>query len=366
MASINLSPPSDPAPPASSPSSTSQRRALGDASTTTRTRSTRPSSTRTAPSPSGDVFSAPSDAPRPNGRIPVFVDPTGAEADPAEAAPWPELGTRKARVKENIPEVRKAAGTTLRQPRSARAGSTSAGASRIPVYRDPEPAPEGAPPGGKKGKSAIAVFRDEDVPVEGSGGGSVPRKEKGKSAIAVFRDEDAPAESSATGSAPRKEKGKSSIAVFRDEEESGATKHKKGKSSIAVFRDEDEGAVKKGKTKSSIDVFRDDDPGEKAVPAGKKHDKGKSSISVFRDEEPAAKARPVTPSTPGFTPYRDSDEVRRHPSRSFMQTLNFLILAGHSERCKCAFQRHAAEAEGSTRTDRGRGTEKGSVQELCT
>lgn len=329
MASINLSPPSDPAPPASSTtSSTTQRRALGDASTTTRTRSTRSGSTRTAPSPSGDVFSAPADAPRPNGRIPVFVDPTGAEADPAEAAPWPELGTRKARVKENIPEVRKAAGTTLRQPRSARAGSTSAGASRIPVYRDPEPALETSV-GGKKGKSAIAVFRDEDTPAEGSGAGSVPRKEKGKS----------------------------SIAVFCDEEESGAVKHKKGKSSIAVFRDEDEGAMKKGKTKSSIDVFRDDDPGEeKAAPAGKKHDKGKSSISVFRDEEPAAKARPVTPSTPGFTPYRDSDEVRLYPSRSFMQTLNFLILAGHSERPKCAFQRHAAEAEGSTWTDRGRGT----------
>ena len=291
MASISLFPPAAELAPPSAPT-TSQRRALASTSTT-RTRSGRSGSTRNAPSPTNntDVFSAPSDAPRPNGRIPVFVDPTGAEAEPAEAAPWPELGTRKARVKENIPEVRKAAGTTLRQPRSARTGSTSAGASRIPVYRDPEPSSDG-----KKGKGAIAVFRDEDAPAEGSGAGSVPRKEKGKS----------------------------SIAVFRDEEQGGGTKHTKGKSSISVFRDEDEGAAKKGKTKSSIDVFRDDEAGEEGVTtAGKKPDKGKGSIAVFRDEEPPAKGRPVTPSTPGFTPYRDSDEVRS-PLALAKQTLRVL------------------------------------------
>lgn len=267
--------------------STSRRVALAESSSSTRTRPARSGSTRAVPSAGGDVFSAPADAPRPNGRIPVFVAPSGVEEEPVEAAPWPELGTLKMRTKENVPEVRKAAGTKLRQPRSARAASTST-ASRIPVYRDPEPAadmPPPAAPGHKKAKSTIAVFRDEEAP---SGSGSAPRKDKGKGSISVFRDEEAA--------------------------DIGAMKGKKGKGPIGVFRDEDEGAAKKGKAKSSIEVFRDDDAEEQSVaPIGKKPGKGKSPIAVFRDEEPPAKARPVTPSTPGFTPYCDADEVRTPP-----------------------------------------------------
>lgn len=347
MASINLSPPANDTPP-TAPRPSSRRTALAESSSSsTRTRPNRSGSTRAPPSAAGDVFSAPADAPRPNGRIPVFVDPTGAgaENDPAQAAPWPELGTRKARVKENIPEVRKAAGTTLRQPRSARAGSTST-ASRIPVYRDPEPAAEMPPPGapgGKKGKSAIAVFRDEDAPPEGSGSGSAPRKEKGKSSVPVFRDEEAA--------------------------DSGAMKGKKGKSSIAVFRDEDEGTgaapTKKGKAQCSIDVFRDDAEEESAAAhAGKKHDKGKSSITVFRDEEPPVKARPVTPSTPGFTPYCDADEVRSYTALHLKSILIIPTIAGHSKCLACAFQRDETEAEGCSWSHRVGGAQKGPVQEL--
>ncbi|KZT65292.1 hypothetical protein DAEQUDRAFT_814365 [Daedalea quercina L-15889] len=255
MASINLSPPAN-EPPAASSSSSSGRPALAEAasssSSTARTRASRSGSTR-AP-PGGDIFSPsvnPTPAARPNGRIPIFVDPSGdAENDPEQAAPWPELGTRTARIKENIPEVRKAQGTTLRQ--SGRTARSGGGTSRIAVYRDPEPG---------------AVASSEEMPPP-----PVPssKKEKGKSSIPVFRDEDASEASGPSGVALKKEKAKSSIAVFRDED-----------------------AV--------------DTSAPSAAPAGKKPDKGKSTIAVFRDEERSEKDVPATPSTPSFTPYRDEE-----------------------------------------------------------
>lgn len=248
MASIHFSPPVTEVPAAST--SSSRRPALAEAaSSSTRTRSSRSGSTR-AP-PSGDVFSPPANptaATRPNGRIPVFVDPAGdAENDPEQAAPWPELGTRKARIKENIPEVRKAQGTTLRQPgRATRAGST---ASRIAVYRDPGPSEgEAMPP-----------------PPVPSG-----KKEKGKSSITVFRDDDAGESSGSPGDVRKTEK---------------------AKGTIPVFRDEDAGEV----------------CGPPAVHAGKAKGKG-SGIAVFRDEEQLEKGSSATLSPPSFTPFRD-DEV---------------------------------------------------------
>lgn len=107
--------------------------------------------------------------------MPIFVDPSGdAENDPDQATnptPWPELGTRKTRIKENTMEASKAAGTTLRQARSKRAPS----GSKIAVFRDPAPdeevseeMPPPPVPAAKKekgkaaGKSSIAVFRDEE------------------------------------------------------------------------------------------------------------------------------------------------------------------------------------------------------------
>lgn len=170
----------EPAAPSAS-SSSSTRRALAEApssSSSSRTRASRTGSART-PGQLATPSPAPS-APRPNGRMQVFVDPSGADAenDPSAAAPWPELGTRKSRVKENVPEVRKAAGTTLRAAgRSSRAATAAASGSRIPVYRDPEPgaAAEMPPPpvpspaaaaASAAKKSALVVFRDEEDGVE--------------------------------------------------------------------------------------------------------------------------------------------------------------------------------------------------------
>ncbi|CDO70466.1 hypothetical protein BN946_scf184569.g9 [Trametes cinnabarina] len=142
-------------------------------SSASRTRSTRAGSTRTPPV-SQDVFAAPA-APRPNGRMPIFVDPSGdAENDPDQATnptPWPELGTRKARIKENTVEVSKAAGSTLRQAGKKRVAS----GSKISVFRDPGPEegtsgdmPPPPVPASKKDKSkpssknSVAIFRDGD------------------------------------------------------------------------------------------------------------------------------------------------------------------------------------------------------------
>lgn len=80
--------------------------------------------------------------PRPNARPQVFADPDGSEGRAAqveEAASFPDVGTRKTRVKENIKEVSKMAGTTLKQAgKSKRIGSSGA-APRFVPFRDPGP-----------------------------------------------------------------------------------------------------------------------------------------------------------------------------------------------------------------------------------
>ncbi|TFK67752.1 hypothetical protein BDN72DRAFT_770304 [Pluteus cervinus] len=85
-----------------------------------------------------------------NAPLQIFVDPTGTASESAEGGEnsWTDLGTRKSRIKENVPEVKKLAGTTLKQAgRSKRvvSGSGAAGASRsvsgskIVPFRDPGP-----------------------------------------------------------------------------------------------------------------------------------------------------------------------------------------------------------------------------------
>ncbi|KAI0763095.1 Mad3/BUB1 homology region 1-domain-containing protein [Trametes elegans] len=191
-----------------------RRRPLGDpagaSSSSTRTSSSRSGSTRAQSSITNeDVFAAPS-APRPNGRLPIFIDPSGdTENDPEQAtnpSPWPELGTRKARIKENTMEVSKAAGSTLRQAgRSKRAPS----GSKITVFRDPtgeasgEMPPPPAPTGKKEksrsaSKGSIAIFRDEEPPKAEPAVPSTPK-------FVPFRDEEpaSPSGSSTTNSKPK-------------------------------------------------------------------------------------------------------------------------------------------------------------------
>lgn len=129
-----------PAPPtAASSSLTSQRAVL---STTSGGVTALPSSSR------GPTHTR---IPSSNAPLQVFVDPSGPDAQFAELQmnAWPDVGTRKTRIKENVPDAKKLAGTTLRQAgKSKRVASGSGGASssKIVPYRDPEPGDMPPPP----------------------------------------------------------------------------------------------------------------------------------------------------------------------------------------------------------------------------
>jgi len=117
----------------------------------------------------------------------VFVDPSGASAEEAladedtVATPWNELGTRKERIKENVPEVSKLKGTTLSQPGRQQhvapvpAVSTS---SRISVFRDPGPGEEDLMPPPLAAPDAKVRGKGREVP-----------KTPGHSSIVPFKDE---------------------------------------------------------------------------------------------------------------------------------------------------------------------------------
>ncbi|PCH35271.1 hypothetical protein WOLCODRAFT_107216, partial [Wolfiporia cocos MD-104 SS10] len=314
-----------PAAPAASEASafatpTTRRPALAEAasssSSSSRTRVTRSASTRArqeeaAPSPSPAPTQTPA-APRPNARIPVFIDPDGtADTDPASPSPWPELATRKSRIKENVPEVKKMAGTTLRQ--AGRSHRSAASSSRIPVYRDPESdsaaampppaAPVSRQDSKSKSKSTFAVFRDDDAAAAPQPPATLSRQSsKSKAAFTVFSDDDAEAAPQSSTHAPKVQQ-KSKITVFRDEDAMP-------QSSAPVSRQQQ---------KSKITVFRDDDlettPPYSIPPSAKKHQKSSSSISVFRDEDDGeCDGKPSAAAS--FVPYRDEEPTASSSSSS--------------------------------------------------
>jgi hypothetical protein len=169
--------PLEPTPPAeqaqSATATVGKRKVLGETTTSVTKSGTRSSAHATSTSSRStqeDVFGSGSDAvPRskPNARLQIFVDPFGEgsqsqAAEDATATPWSELGTRKERIKENIPKVSKVNGATLRQPgRQLRVTSApAASSSRIPVFRDPAPGEGGMmlPPNAQgRGKEREAV-----------------------------------------------------------------------------------------------------------------------------------------------------------------------------------------------------------------
>lgn len=138
-----------------------------------------------------------------NARLQIFVDPSGAEsADVTDSVtPYPDIGTRKSRVKENIPEVSKAAGSTLKQAGRTRriASGSNSGTivSKIVPFRDPGPdmdveekavmAPPPVPMSRQKDAApktptrTSAIIPFHDVP-DGGGIPSTPR-------FTPFRDE---------------------------------------------------------------------------------------------------------------------------------------------------------------------------------
>ncbi|KAG6861388.1 hypothetical protein C0995_000794 [Termitomyces sp. Mi166 len=129
-----------------------------------------------------------------NAPLQIFVDPTGSESQTAEASSssssqntWTDIGTRKTRVKENVPETKKLVGTTLKHTgRTKRvvsgsgsgASSSSSSGSKIPVFRDsaPEDMPPPPPP-------------PPPLRVPAKSGRDIPPKTPAKSAFVPFVDD---------------------------------------------------------------------------------------------------------------------------------------------------------------------------------
>jgi hypothetical protein len=168
-------------------SSTTKRTVLGTTHTTSTTHE--------------DVFTAPT----PNARLQVYVDPSSLSSQPSSSlppetqTPYPDLGTRKTRIKENVPEVRKAGGTTLKMSGKAKGKGRVVSGSKIAVFRDEDemgppsiPAPE--PAGGMGTKTPART-------VSGGGSGLVP-----------FRDEPATPVPAVVGFTPFRDEVSSSLA----------------------------------------------------------------------------------------------------------------------------------------------------------
>lgn len=135
----------------------------------------RPVLATTAAAPAAPAIASSSTQPRPNARLQVFVDPDGSGARSAEVeetAAFPDIGTRKSRIKENVKEVSKAGGTTLKQAgKSKRIASAGAPPKFVP-YRDPEPGEEADMP--PPPVPASKAKTETDVPQTPSRRGFVP------------------------------------------------------------------------------------------------------------------------------------------------------------------------------------------------
>ncbi|KAF8068848.1 other/BUB protein kinase [Lyophyllum atratum] len=143
-------------------------------------------STGLAPSRSGSSAAPSSSRPTSNAPMQIFMDPTGSESQAAEfsANAWTDLGTRKTRIKENVPETKKLAGTTLKQAgRSKRvasgsgSGAAAASGSKIAIFRDPVQEEMPPPP-----------VPDANVRAKVKAGRHVVPKTPSRSAITPFVD----------------------------------------------------------------------------------------------------------------------------------------------------------------------------------
>jgi spindle assembly checkpoint component MAD3 len=100
-----------------------------------------------------------------NAPIQIYVDPTGAESA-ALGNEWQDLGSRKTRIKENVPEVKKFGGTVLKQKgKSKRLLTGTASSSSIVPFRDGEDAPEAEESRAvaSSSKAGFVPFVDEDT-----------------------------------------------------------------------------------------------------------------------------------------------------------------------------------------------------------
>ena len=171
-----------------------QKRMMSSASTsssaspspaTTTTKRTVLGTTRRTPSTTPTSTTITTQTPAQNARLQIYVDPSPTSASfltpqttdqTQEKTPYPDLGTRKTRIKENVPEVKKVGGSTMKLggKRVVSAGGSGsaggAGGSKIVVFRD-----EDVGAGMEGSGSKIGVFRDEVGSLEGAGTGKAKK-----------------------------------------------------------------------------------------------------------------------------------------------------------------------------------------------
>lgn len=137
--------------------------------------------------------------PSSNSSIQVFVDPSGSEAQSAEfeTNAWPDLGTRKTRIKENVRETKKINGSTLKQAGKSKRLVSGSSTSKIVPYVDPSPEdmpPPAVPPSKNNmsrtpAKASFVPFVDDESSVPASATTFTPFRD---TVSYMLRDEFAP------------------------------------------------------------------------------------------------------------------------------------------------------------------------------
>jgi len=182
--------------------------------------------------------------PRPNARPQIFVDPDGSEGRAVqveESVSFPDLGTRKTRVKENVREVSKMAGATLKQAGKSKRVASSGATSKFVPFRDPEPDENG---------NENESMPPPPVPIN-------------------------PSRRSQDGAVPQTPSRRAAFVPFRGSETEAQLQTPSRKAGFLPFKDTEPEAQQTPSRGAALVPFRDPD---REVPA---------------------------PSTPKFTPYRD-------------------------------------------------------------
>lgn len=119
-----------------------------------------------------DVFgSTTTNPPRPNGRLQVFVDDAPGSAtttdDVETTTPWPDIGTRKTRIKENTQSSSKPDGVKIKQAGKSKRIAEASGKSKsstLAIFRDPDPAETAQTPARGSSSSGFVAFKDAPAP----------------------------------------------------------------------------------------------------------------------------------------------------------------------------------------------------------
>ena len=132
----------------------------------------------------------PSSEPRPNGRLQVFVDPSGPLYGETQRTLKHQFWT-SVQVKENVPETKKAGGTILKRAGKSKRVASGPVSSKIAVFGDedrPPPVPVPSKISVQSNGSKMAMFKDEEMPPPPVSS-TVKTPGKPKSGIVPFRDE---------------------------------------------------------------------------------------------------------------------------------------------------------------------------------